>query len=101
MSATWVFNTPGTFVPDGDYEFKLAQGSVEDEASNPLAGEFVLSGPSVFFLAGDATRDRTVNLNDFNVMTGNFGMSGKTFSQGNFDYDAGGNVTLNDFNHRP
>ena len=98
MSATWVFNTPGTFVPDGDYLFKLAQGSVEDEASNPLAGDFELSGPSVFFLAGDATRDHTVNLNDFNVMAGNFGMSGKTFSQGNFDYDAAGNVNLNDFN---
>ena len=98
MSATWVFNTPGTFVPDGDYEFKLAANSVEDEAGNGLAGNFDLSGPTVFFLAGDATRDRTVNLNDFNTMAANFGLAGMTFSQGNFDYDAAGNVNLNDFN---
>jgi hypothetical protein len=93
-----VFNTPGTFLPDGDYQFKLAMNSVEDEAGNGLSADFDLSGPSIFFLAGDATRDRTVNLNDFNVMTANFGMAGMTFSQGNFDYDAAGNVNLNDFN---
>jgi hypothetical protein len=47
-------------------------------------------------LAGDATRDGRVNLNDFNVLAANFGGSNKTFSQGDFTYD--GQVNLEDFN---
>ena len=49
-------------------------------------------------LAGDANRDGRVNLDDFNVLATNFGQTGRTFSQGNFNYDAGGNVNLDDFN---
>jgi hypothetical protein len=97
-SATWVFNTPGTFINDGGYSFTLPAGSVTDVAGNGLAGAFNLSGPTIFFLGGDADRNRMVNLLDFNIMSANFGMSGKTFSQGNFDYDALGNVNLLDFN---
>ena len=47
-------------------------------------------------LAGDATRDRAVNLSDFNVLAANFGQSNRTFSQGDFNYD--GAVNLSDFN---
>jgi hypothetical protein len=49
-----------------------------------------------FVLAGDATRDRRVNLDDFNVLAANFGQSQRTFSQGDFTYD--GTVNLDDFN---
>ena len=49
-----------------------------------------------FVMAGDATRDRNVNLQDFNVLASNFGHSNRTFSQGDFNYD--GQVNLQDFN---
>jgi hypothetical protein len=39
-----------------------------------------------------------VTLADFNILAANFGATARTFSQGNFDYDAAGNVTLGDFN---
>ena len=51
-----------------------------------------------FFLNGDATRDKSVNGADFNILLTNFGTSGKVFSQGNFSYDAAGNVDGADFN---
>jgi hypothetical protein len=98
MSATWVFNTPGTYINDGDYDFSIAAGAVSDPAGNGLAVPFSLSGPTIYYFGGDADRDRDVDLNDFNTLASNFGMVGKTFSQGNFNYDALGKVDLNDFN---
>ena len=49
-----------------------------------------------FFLPADANHDATVNLQDFNILAGNFGQSGRDFSQGDFNYD--GTVNLSDFN---
>lgn len=97
-AATWVFNTPGTFVTDGDYDFTLPAGSVTDLVGNPLAAAFTFGGPGFFYLAGDADRDRDVDSDDFNLLATNFGLSGKPFSLGNFDYDAAGKVDSNDFN---
>jgi hypothetical protein len=49
-----------------------------------------------FFLQGDANRDRSVDLLDFNILAANFGQSGRDFTQGDFNYT--GNVDLVDFN---
>src|SRR5439155_22740774 len=51
-----------------------------------------------FVLSADANRSRTVDTIDFNILAVNFSQTGKTFSQGNFDYDALGNVDTIDFN---
>ena len=51
-----------------------------------------------YTLYGDATLNRTVDTIDFNILAVNFSQTGKTFSQGNFDYDALGNVDTIDFN---
>ena len=48
-----------------------------------------------FVLAGDANRDRSVNLSDFGILRANFGQSPRTFSQADFNYD--GVVNLTDF----
>jgi hypothetical protein len=37
-----------------------------------------------------------VNLDDFNILAGNFGQTNRTFTQGDFTYD--GTVNLDDFN---
>jgi hypothetical protein len=47
------------------------------------------------FLQDDANNDGRVNLDDFNVLAGNFGQSPRDFTQGDLDYS--GNVNLNDF----
>ena len=49
-----------------------------------------------FFLRGDANHDARVNLQDFNILAGNFGQSNRIFSQGDFNYDTV--VNLLDFN---
>jgi N-acetylneuraminic acid mutarotase len=89
-TATFTLSTP---LMDGDYRATLAAGSVTDSSGNALASDH----PFEFFvLAGDANRDRSVNLSDFNILVANFGQSNRTFSQGDFNYDTV--VTLADFN---
>jgi hypothetical protein len=80
-------------VPDGNYRVTLPAGSVADASGNALAGDVVLD---FFILAGDANRDRRVDLADFNVLASHFGKFNRTFSQGDFDYESG--VDLDDFN---
>ena len=82
-------------LPNGRYRLTLPPGAVTDSAGNPNVGTFTFE---FFFLMADANRDAAVNLTDFNVLAANFGASGRTFSQGNFNYDAGGLVNLQDFN---
>jgi hypothetical protein len=94
--ATWIFNTAGTFINDGDYRFTLPRNVVADLAGNPLELDYNVIGKGIYFLAADANRDRRVNLADFNVLAGHFGQSNQTFAQGDFNYDRV--VNLADFN---
>jgi dipeptidyl aminopeptidase/acylaminoacyl peptidase len=68
-------------LPDGNY-----RATIEGKSS-----EF-------YTLSGDADRNRTVDINDFNVLAANFGRAGKKFTEGNFDYSADSKVTILDFN---
>jgi hypothetical protein len=101
VGVTWsANNTVATFtfptLPDGDYRFTLAAGAVKDVSGNSLASAVTLEGPDVFILAGDANRDRTVDFVDLLIVAQNYGQSGKTFSQGNFDYSPDGLVDFSD-----
>jgi hypothetical protein len=80
-------------LPDGNYRATLAATSVTDAAGNSLEDDVALD---FFVLAGDANRDRKVDFGDLAILAQNYNTSGKPFSQGNFDYDAGGNVDFND-----
>jgi hypothetical protein len=84
---------PGRVLPDGNYRLRVAAANLTDAAGNPLDQDLA---HDFFVLAGDANRDRVVNLRDFNALASNFGKSGRLFSQGDFNYD--GQVTLADFN---
>jgi hypothetical protein len=84
---------PGRVLPDGNYRLRVAAANLTDAAGNPLDQDL---SHDFFVLAGDANRDRVVNLRDFNALASNFGKSGRLFSQGDFNYD--GQVTLADFN---
>jgi len=73
---------------DGNYQLRIAAGTIANLGSAYAYNFFVL--------AGDANRDRRVNLQDFNILAANFGQTNRTFSQGDFNYD--GRVNLQDFN---
>lgn len=81
-------------LPDGDYHARMPANSVADAVGNLLPEDFTFD---FFILAADANRDRRVNTTDFNLLAGSFGQTGKVFSQGNFNYDAAGNVDSSDF----
>ena len=83
--ATWMFNTPGNYISDGDYSFDLLAGAVADTSGNGLAAALNVSGPGIFFNAGDANRDRKVDISDLGILATNWQMPG-TFSNGDSDY---------------
>ncbi len=83
----------GQILPDGDYRVTLPAGSVQDVGGNLLLADKVFE---FFVLAADAGRDRAVNFDDLLIVAQNYGSTGKTFSQGNFDYDPAGKVDFDD-----
>lgn len=91
--ATWIYNTPGTFVSDGNYRFTLLAGAVADPVGIGNT-PFTLQGSSIYYFGGDADRNRAVNIADFAILAANFNLPG-TFSQGDFDYT--GVVGIADF----
>jgi hypothetical protein len=93
LSATFDF-TPSP-VPDNNYQATLAASGVTDVAGNPLSASALLS---FYSLRGDGNRSKRVEINDFNILAQNFGLTGKTFSQGNYDYSSDGAINITDFN---
>lgn len=69
---------------DGNYTVTFSSAGIENKQSMNLAGGLV---QEFFFLAGDANRDRAVNIADFAIVAGRFNLPG-TFSQGDFNYDS-------------
>jgi hypothetical protein len=91
---TATFTFPGLtdgVLPDGNYRATLAAGSVADTWGNALAATLEYD---FFALAGDADRDRDVDVNDLGILASNWQQSPRTFSQGDFDYS--GTVEVND-----
>ena len=82
---------PGGILPDGDYQGTIRARGVRDAWGNPLSGDANLA---FFVFAGDADRDRDVDIGDFSILAGRFNQPG-TFGQGDFNYD--GQVGIGDF----
>jgi len=70
-------------LPDGNYRATLQAGAVRDLSANPNPGAHT---HDFFVFAGDANRDRSININDFSILATRFNLPG-TFSQGDFNYD--------------
>jgi hypothetical protein len=79
-------------LPDANFHATVVAANVLG-AGGALAADQTLD---FFFLNGDANRDHSVSLLDFNILAANFGQSNRNFSQGDFNYD--GSVSLLDFN---
>lgn len=87
-----LFSLP-TNLPDGDYVATIRKEDVVDSSGIPLSADATLS---FFSLAGDVNHDRSVNFDDLLTIAQNYGQTGQTFSGGNVNYDAGGNVDFDD-----
>jgi hypothetical protein len=81
----------GGMLPDGNYRLRVIGSGISDAAGNPMSGDHLLD---FFVFAGDANRDRVVNISDFSILAARFNQPG-TFSQGDFNYD--GMVNISDF----
>lgn len=94
LSALITFNTPTPAgLPNGDYRVFIPSDHIRDEI-----GLFASSNIDLSFhiLGGDANRDRRVDFSDLLALARNYNQSGKTFSQGNFDYSPDGLVGFSD-----
>jgi predicted outer membrane repeat protein len=81
-AATWQFLS---VLPDGNYKATLPAGNVLDTNGGPIITTDLKF--DFFVLAGDANRDRKVDINDLSILASNWNGSGKVFSQGDFNYD--------------
>ena len=79
-------------LPDGNYRATIPAGAIQSASGAPTVDDAVLD---FFILAGDANRDRVVDLQDFVLLRNGFGRAGSLFSTGDFNYD--GTVNLDDF----
>lgn len=76
---------------DGDYRLSASAGDIADPFGNSLTQPLNFD---FFVLAGDASRDRRVDLADFSILASNYNAPG-VFSDGDFDYS--GSVGIGDF----
>ena len=87
-------------LPDGNYRLTLLAPGITSGAGQLDGNRDGTGGDNFtfefFVLAGDANRDKAVNLLDFNILAANFGQANRNFAQGDFDYS--GTVNLQDFN---
>jgi hypothetical protein len=93
---TFVFNTPGTWLSNGDYRFTLAASATADPSGNGNIGPFVLSSATTFYLAGDTNHDRKVDFDDLLALAQNYGTLGNDYGHGNVNYSASGGVNFDD-----
>jgi extracellular elastinolytic metalloproteinase len=93
QTATLTFPGFAGGVPaDGNYRLTIHSADVTDPPGNPLDGDrggYIGRDHTFdfFVLAGDANRDRIVDIRDLAILSGNWKGSGTLFSQADFNYD--------------
>lgn len=87
-----VFTFAPDAFPDGNYQATLIGEGVTDAAGNVMSNHTL----DFFVLTGDVNRDRSVGFEDLLVLAQNYGLTGRTFSQGNIDYSSDGEVSFED-----
>lgn len=81
---------PMPALPDGNYLLRLPNGAVNDVLGNVNDAAHELG---FFTLAGDANRDRAVDITDLGILATNWQGDARTFSQGDFNYDGVVDIT--------
>jgi YD repeat-containing protein len=92
-------NDSGTLdvLPDGNYRAVITKDDVTSSGggltSDMVLDFFVLGGDIAGATSGpNAPRDRTIDFDDFIPVSQNYDLTGKTYLQGNWDYDIAGGV---------
>lgn len=80
-------------LPDGNYTSFFNRNNITDLAGNVMDSN---SNRSFYFMMADIDHDRTVDFDDLLTLAQNYGLTGKTFSQGNIDYSPDGLVGFDD-----
>jgi hypothetical protein len=81
-TAGFTFNT---LLADGNYEATLhASGITDPNSGMPMAGDVIFD---FFMFAGDVNHDRKVDISDLQLLANNYNGTGKTFGQGDLNYD--------------
>jgi hypothetical protein len=80
----------GIALPDGTYRLTIPAGAITSATNQPLTEDLVVN---FFVLAGDANRDRVVDITDLGILATNWQGTGRTFSQGDFNYDGTVDIT--------
>ncbi len=93
-TATWTFPS-NALLPDDNYSAIISASGIHDTVPNAMQSDYTFS---FYVLAADGDGNRTVAIEDFNILAANFGKSGQTFAQGNYDYSSDGVVSITDFN---
>lgn len=75
---------------DGNYVATLLGAGVADASGNAMSADAMVE---FFMLAGDANRDRAVDITDLGILASHWQGSGKTFSQGDFNGDGVVDIT--------
>lgn len=88
--ATWTVTLPPS-LPDGNYRATIT--GVTDLQGTAMTSPFLFNFRE---LAGDVTRDGTVNFDDLLVLAQNYGRTGMTWTGGNITRDGAGNVDFDD-----
>jgi hypothetical protein len=78
---------------DGNYQATLLADGISDSMGNKLVGDYLFNSADFFCLAGDADRDRKVDVADLGILASNWQATGKTFGEGDFNYDGTVNVS--------
>lgn len=84
---------PNGELPNGRYRAVFNAGGVADAAGNALGAAFTYNFVA---LAGDADGDGAADFDDLLLLAANYGTTGKTYAQGNFDMSADGSVNFDD-----
>jgi hypothetical protein len=92
---TVTFRLPA-HLADGHYRFELRARSVSGADGGALPDTPSLEGPDVYLLKGDINRDHVVDFADLLLVAQNYGLGGRTFTQGNVNYSADGIVDFDD-----
>lgn len=92
--ATRVDFTFSATLPDGNYRLQFNAADYRDGGNNLATGGTLQV--DFHILAGDANRDRVVNFDDLLILAQNYGQTGRSFTQGNFNYSADGRVDFDD-----
>lgn len=79
----------------GQYRLTLRASDVTDLAGNSMPADYTFD---FAMLPGDADHNGVVDILDFNILAANFGLSGKTTSEGNYDFSPDGTISITDFN---